>query len=78
MQNAFLDGLVQCRDGSRKRLLSGSFVPTAQSLAHFTKNGSQARGVAAIPLGTSSGLTGALKRRKMICHYSKNLFCMDL
>jgi hypothetical protein len=69
VKNAFLDRLIERRNGSAKRWFRSRFIPAAQGLAHFAKSGPQARGVAAIPLGTSFGLTRALERRKMICHY---------
>jgi len=69
VKNALLDGFIEGRDRSRENLLGGSFVVSGESLAHFAKSRPQPRGIAAIPLGTSFGFTGALQRRKMICHY---------
>lgn len=69
MKNALLNGFVERGNRSAENLLGGSFVTSGQSLAHFTKNRPEARRVATIPLGTSCSLAGALKRRKVVCHY---------
>jgi len=68
VQHALLDGLVEGGDGLAISLLSGGLVALGEGFAHVAQRRAQARGVAAVPGSAGLGLTGALERRKMICH----------
>jgi len=68
VQAAFLDGLIQRRNGLAIGLLSGGFVALGDGLAQVAELRAQAGGVGTVARGATFGLTGALQRRKMICH----------
>src|SRR5215471_13967666 len=68
MQPAFLDSLVQHRDGRAIQLLCRRLVALGDGFAELAQRGAQARRVRAIADSAAFSLAGAFKRRKMICH----------
>ena len=68
MQRALLDCLIERRHRLAVGLLGGWFVALLDGLAQGPQRGAQARSIGAIGSCALRGLTGALKRRKMISH----------
>ena len=68
MQRALLDGFVEHGDGLSVRLLGSGLIALGDALAQVAQLGTQAGGIGAVARGAAFGLTGALLRRKMICH----------
>jgi hypothetical protein len=68
VQRALLDRLVERGYGLAVSLLGGLLVAFFDGLAQATQRGAQAGSVGAIRSSALRGLTGALQRRKMICH----------
>ena len=74
VQNTFLNCLVQRRSGLAEGLSGGRLVAFGERFTHVAERGAQAGGVAAVTGGASFSLTGAFKRRKMVCHLRVNAF----
>src|SRR5260370_29420697 len=68
MQRALLDCLVERRDSLAIGLLGSRLVAFFDGLAQSAQSRAQPGAVGAIGGGAFRGLTGALKRRKMISH----------
>src|SRR4051812_8328947 len=68
VQHALLDSFVEGGNRLAESLLRGSLVALREGFTHVAQCGTQTRGVAAVPGGACLGLTGALERRKMVCH----------
>ena len=68
VQRAFLDCLVESGYGLAVGLFGGLFVALFNGLSQATQCGAQAGGICAVRGRALRGLTGALKRRKMISH----------
>jgi hypothetical protein len=68
VQRALLDRLVERGYGLAVGLLGGLLVAFFDGLAQAAQRGAQAGSVGAVRSSALRGLTGALKRRKMICH----------
>src|SRR6266496_4732435 len=68
MQCPFLDCLVERGSSLAIDLLGGSLVALGDGFAHIAQLGAQAGGIGAVPRRAGFSLTGALQRRKMICH----------
>jgi hypothetical protein len=68
VQCALLDRFVENRHGFTVQVFSSGFVALAYGLAQVAQLRAQTGGVGAITGGSTFGLTGALQRRKMICH----------
>jgi hypothetical protein len=68
VQRALLDCLVERGHRLPVGLFGGLFVALFNGLSQAAQCGAQAGGICAISGRALRGLTGALKRRKMICH----------
>ena len=78
MQNALLDGLVEGGYGLAVGLSGGGFVALFEALAQVAQGGAELRCIGPVTGGALRGLTGALERRKMICHEADYLCCPRL
>ena len=70
VENAFLNGLVEGGNCLAKNLLRGRLIASGQCFAQAPEFGAQTRAVAAVLHSAGFSLTGALQRRKMVCHRS--------
>jgi hypothetical protein len=68
MERALLDRFIENRNGLTVHLLSSGFVAFCNGLAQVAQLRAQTGSISAIAGGSTFGLTGALQRRKMICH----------
>jgi hypothetical protein len=69
VQDALLDALVESRDGLAILGLGGFHIALGEGLAHEAKAAADAGTVGAVDFSLDDGLTGALERRNMICHF---------
>src|SRR5580658_2377740 len=76
VQRALLNRLIERGYGLAISLLGGLLVALLNCLAQSAQRGAQTGGVGAIRGRALRSLTGALKRRKMICHIASNPLCV--
>src|SRR5437016_9912588 len=69
MNHALLDRLIDHRGGRAEAGFGGFTVALLDCLAQRAQCRAQAGLVGAVHLSPLFGLTGALKRRKMVCHF---------
>ena len=75
MDHTTLYGAVNHGDGLLKHRFSLGGVIRSQGQAKFSQGGAKAGFVKAVLLRALLCLTGALQRRKMICHYVACVLC---
>ena len=68
MDCALLDGLINHRNCLADAAFNSLSIALGDSIPQTTEGSAQPRLVGAIHLGAFFRLTGALERRKMVCH----------
>jgi hypothetical protein len=68
VQDALLDALVESGDGGLELGLGCGDITLDEGFAHEAQAAANAGTVGAVHFSLNDGLTGALKRRNMICH----------
>jgi hypothetical protein len=68
VDHALLNGLVETRHGLPIDLFGSGFITLGQRLAQLAQGAAKMRCIAAVAGAAFLGLSGAFKRRKMVCH----------